>query len=652
MYKYPSQQDLAHYLSLIQLERQEEINQYRQSIATLSIHERRKKGTTWYPITISNEEIGLGEKIMLDLQRPTTHTETHQFQQGQTCAIFVNAKVDGEENPALNGVIAWVRDNTMRVVIHIDNLPDWLYEGKLGVDMLYNETTFKEMEAALQRTIKAESSRLKDLREILLGYRPAESTRIEKIPHYSNLNPSQNFALQKVATATDLAIIHGPPGTGKTTTLVQTIAYTLQSERQVLVCAASNAAVDLLTEKLTALNLQVVRLGHPARINETLLEHTLEGQMAMHQDYKRLQQFRKEAHNYRKEARKFRRTFGPEQREERKQLLEQARLLIDHAKMTERYIVESIIDNAQVIACTLTGAANSEIQRLRFKTVFIDEGSQALLPATFIPITKAERVVLAGDHQQLPPTVKSMDAQQQGLSKSLFEWCIEKQSNAATMLQTQYRMNEQIMGFSSVMFYQNRLIADETVRSHILSSQPNEPLLNAPFDYIDTAGCGFEETFNGISLSTSNDNEAKLLLDYVERIYTRLEAVCTHQVWEFTVGIISPYKEQVLLLRQMMKNYELLMRYGTQISINTVDGFQGQERDIIAISLVRSNDRNEIGFLKDLRRMNVALTRARKKLIVVGDSATLGSHQFYATWIKYTEDIEAYHSAWEFLYEE
>lgn len=647
----PVIEDINRYLQLINIERNEEIRQYRQNISTQSIPERKKNGTTWYPISIANEEIGLGERLMIDVQRPINAYENHLFQQGQTAAIFVNAKIQNEKNPTLNCTIVWVRDNTMRLALGVDTLPDWLDEGKLGIDLLYNETTFREMDFALQRLLKAEASRLCELRDVLFGYAEPQFNPIDPNISYANLNEVQNKAVQHIAAARDMAIIHGPPGTGKTTTLVQAILHTLKQEDQVLVATASNTAVDLLTEKLCAAGVKVLRMGHPARINETLLEHTLDGQMSMHPDYKRLQNFRKEAHNYRREARKYKRTFGDEQRQERKMMLEQAKLLLDHAKMTERYIVQHLIEKAQVICCTLVGASSMELKGKQFKTVFIDEASQAMLPATFIPITKAQKVVFAGDHCQLPPTVKATEAQQKGLAVSLFERCIEHHPQAAVMLQVQYRMNEKIMQFSSNEFYDGKLQAAASVRSHLLGDARMQTILSTPLDFIDTAGCGFEEKLNGNTQSLSNEPEAKLLLDYLTKIYERLEIECTHTVWELTVGIISPYKQQVMLMKEMLKNYSLLMRYGTQISVNTIDGFQGQERDIVAISLVRSNERNEIGFLKDLRRMNVALTRARKKLVVVGDSATLGSHHFYERWIQYVETAEAYHSAWEFLYD-
>ena len=550
----------------------------------------------------------------------------------------------------LHGVIAWVRQHTMRIIINADTLPDWLSEGKMGVDQLYNETTYKEMEFALERLMKAPpNSRLFELREKLLGQQPIYFEPLDENLKVAALNEPQNEALRKVAAAHDLALIHGPPGTGKTTTLLHAIEQTLRTEKQVLVVAPSNTAVDLLTEKLVQRGIAVVRIGHPARVSEALLEHTLEGQMVQHPDYRRLKQIRKEAYQTRKEARRYRRVFDAQAREERRELLDQSRQLLDYADMTEKNLLNDVMSKAQVITATLVGSTQTEVRNLKFKTVFIDEAGQALAPATWIPILRAERVVLAGDHLQLPPTVKSFEAQQKGLGTSLFESCIENQPLAAQQLRVQYRMHQHIMQFSNQEFYENTLVAAPLVRDWLLGKKENENNLSTAVDFIDTAGCGFDETLNPASLSLNNPGEATLLLTYLEQLFERLEVERTADVWQLSVGIIAPYKEQVLLLRQRLADYPLLERYKESISIQTIDGFQGQERDIIAISWVRSNAEGDIGFLKDLRRTNVALTRARKKLVVIGDSATLANHPFYARWVEYAEQINAYRSAWEFI---
>lgn len=647
--------ELEHFLRLIALERAEEMRRYEALIKQTPIAQRRDKGLTWYPVIISNEEIGIGEQLLIDIQ-PTVEQPLHNaFQVGQSAALFANSGNNNSDRPMLNGVIAKVKKDSIRLVVATDELPDWVSDGKLGLDILYNETTYREMELALRKVIEASGNRLAELRNIILGYQPALSNRpderwakLQPLPH---INPSQQEVLALVASAADLAVIHGPPGTGKTTTLTEAVRQTLLYEKQVLVCAAGNAATDLLTEKLAALGLKVCRIGHTARVDDRLLDFTLDAQAAAHRDYKGLRQLYKDAQSIRQQAMKYKRTFGAEEREQRRIMLQEARQTLDYARMTERFILHDILSNAQVITTTLVGAASAVVLRDRtFDTVFIDEGSQALAPATWIPILRAKRVVIAGDHCQLPPTVKSQEAQREGLGISLFERCIEKQPQAAVMLTTQYRMNNSIMAFSNEQFYKGRLVAAESVKERYLAQNvANDPLLSTPIDYIDTAGCGFSERQNPQSLSLSNVEEAEMLLRYLAQIFEALLAQNPALARATTVGIISPYKEQVLYMRDILADYPPLFDHIEQIIIDTVDGFQGQERDLIAISLVRSNDDGDIGFLSDTRRMNVALTRAKKKLVVIGDSATISNHPFYKAWLDYSEAIGAYKSAWELM---
>lgn len=647
--------ELEHFLRLIALERAEEVLRYEALIKQTSIDQRRSKGLTWYPINIVNEEIGIGEQLIIDIQ-PTVPQPAHNaFQVGQSAALFSNLSHSNNmsDRPMLNGIIARVKKDSIRLVVATDELPDWVSEGKLGLDILYNETTYREMEAALRKMMEASGNRIAELRNILLGYQPASLNRPDeqwaKVPLLPHINLSQQAALNLVASAADLAIIHGPPGTGKTTTLTEAIRQTLLYEKQVLVCAAGNVATDLLTEKLAALGLRVCRIGHTARVDERLLSFTLDAQVAGHRDYKSLRQLYKDAQAMRQQALKYKRSFGAEEREQRRVMLQDARQTLDYARMTERFILHDIMSNAQVITATLVGSAASAALRDRlFSTVFIDEGAQALSPATWIPILRAKRVVMAGDHCQLPPTVKSQEAQRGGLSVSLFERCIEKQTQSAVMLTTQYRMNDLIMQFSNQQFYKGQLTADQSVENHVLAAHDlADPLLQTPLDYIDTAGCGFIERQNPQSLSLSNSEEADMLMGYLSQIFEALTV--QGNVEQITVGIISPYKEQVLYLRDIFANYSNLADHAHRFSIDTIDGFQGQERDLIAISLVRSNDAGEIGFLADTRRMNVALTRAKKKLVVIGDSATISGHPFYKNWLDYIEIIGAYKSAWELM---
>jgi ATP-dependent RNA/DNA helicase IGHMBP2 len=635
--------------ALIQLERQEEMRRYEDLLKNTSIAQRRDNGVTWYPVAVSNEEIGIGGQLLIDIEPTVAQNAMHLFQTGQTAALFSNAYID--DRPILQGVIARVEKKLLRLAVNVDELPDWVSDGKLGVDLLYNETTFREMESAVKKLIAAKAgTRIAELRDILLAKRPADFRRIENAMVLPQLNDSQNAAFNQVAHAYDLAIIHGPPGTGKTTTLIETIKHAIKHETQVLVCAPSNAATDLLAQKLAASGLRVLRVGHTARLDENLIPYSLDAQIAQHPETKNLKKLYKYAHELRSKAQKYRRSFGGAERQERQSLLDESRSTLDYAKSIEKHILNTVVGNAQAICCTLVAAAQQLISGRQFRTVFIDEAAQALEAATWIPILLANRVVLAGDHYQLPPTVKSLEAQRAGLGLSLFEKCIARQPQVATMLDVQYRMNEQIMQFPSREFYHNQLKADISVATRTLALSDNDDLmLQLPVTFIDTAGCGFSEELNTQTLSLSNPQEADLLLRYLNLLYQCLELSQPEKVGSISLGIIAPYKEQTAYLSENLPLYENMSAYLGQISVNTVDGFQGQERDIIAISLTRSNEDGVVGFLADTRRMNVAITRAKCKLIIIGDSATIAGHPFYRDFLDYIEQIGAYTSAWELI---
>ncbi|MEM9982619.1 MAG: AAA domain-containing protein, partial [Bacteroidota bacterium] len=388
----------------------------------------------------------------------------------------------------------------------------------------------------------------------------------------------------------------------------------------------------LLVERLASKQIEVVRLGNPSRVSEHLLSFTLDAQVQAHQDFSRIKKLRKSAQEHQAMAAKYKRRFGPEERTQRRLLYAEARKISKEATSLEKFITDQVIEKAQVIACTLVGAAHALINALTYSTVFIDEAAQALEPACWIAISKAQRVIMAGDPFQLPPTVKSLEAAQKGLGKTLMEKLLEEKPETSTLLDLQYRMHELIMGFSNEQFYNSQLQAHESVKQTTLALV--EQSLVAPVEFIDTAGCGFEEKIDPESLSTYNTEEADLLLKHLRTLLPHTEA---------SVGIISPYKAQVNYLKEQLSEAE------TRISIGTIDGFQGQERAIIYISLVRSNAEGQIGFLGDIRRMNVALTRAQKKLVVIGDSATLANHPFYQAFLAYIEKIDAYRSAWEWF---
>jgi superfamily I DNA and/or RNA helicase len=632
-----SLEELRKTLDLIRMERQADLEQYRQRVLQTPLHRKTREGICWYPVRVKRNYIGTGERLILEVERVNELDQPHVFQSGKMVSVFSNSEQKPERDH-MGGVINYVRDNVMVITLNVDDLPEWIDYGKIGVDVMFDEMTYREMEIAMKALMKAEDNRASELREILLGHKKATfGTAVEFEP--GELNESQIKAMRTVLSAKDVGIIHGPPGTGKTTTLVKAIVYALKKESQVLVSAPSNTAVDLLTEKLSEEGLQVVRIGHPARVTEQTLSKTMDARIAIHPNYKELKSMRKRMEQLRLMASKYKRNFGYEEKEQRRLLRQEANMLKTDADVLEFYIINDILQKSHAITCTLVGASHYILRGKKYKTVFIDEAAQALEPACWIPVLRAERVILAGDHCQLPPTIKSFEAAKSGLSQTLFEKCIARQAATATMLQTQYRMNESIMQFSSQYFYDHSLKAHESVMSHTL---PHEP----PVTFVDTAGCGFHEKQDPETLSRYNEEEAKLVLKIAEQLLEAID-VRSWQEEGYTMGIIAPYSAQVERLHQLAETSVSLHEIASLITINTVDSFQGQERDVIIISFVRSNEKNEIGFLSDIRRTNVAMTRARKKLIMVGDTATLGAHPFYKQLIDFVQERDFYKSAWE-----
>ncbi len=623
-----AQEVLQHLIALLKIEKDEDYAQYERKMLHASIKERRQKGVTWYPVLLANRYISTGERYTLELDKTNDFDQNHAFQVGAVASVFAG---HGEEAEAVSGVISYVKDKKMRVVLNGTELPDWIREGKLGVNLLFDEGAYREMNRALKQVIGAERGRTSELREILYGEKEAEFK--SGFDYQSvHLNDVQNRALTNIFNARDVAIIHGPPGTGKTTTLVNAIKEVIKTERQVLVCAQSNAAVDLVVEKLDEMGLNVLRIGHPARLTPQVIENSLDVKITKHNFFKELKEIRKRSDEYKRMGQKYKRQFGKEERLQRNLIMKESRMLREDADRVESEICEDLMDRAQVIACTLVGSTHYLLKERVFKSVFIDEASQALEPACWIPILKSHRVIMAGDHLQLPPTVKSFKAAKDGLQETLFEKAI-RNTNTAVMLETQYRMHPQIMKFSSTYFYENGLkVADE-----VLARELGDDEIRLQF--IDTAGCGFDEKVNPETLSTFNEEEAKLLVKHLG-----IEARPNQKV-----GVIAPYKAQILLLTDLIQQSESLDDIREDITVNTVDSFQGQERDVIYISLTRSNTKGEIGFLKEHRRMNVAMTRAKSKLVMVGDSATLGKDPFYNALIDYAQEIGGYRSAFELV---
>ena len=637
----PNEQ-LLHTLELVKLERQADLEQYRQKILLRSLEQRTKEGSTWYPVSLKRDYIGTGERPTLEVERTNHLDQPHSFQSGKVVSVFSNAAGRGEKEH-INGVVNYVRDNTMVITLNGDDSPDWVSDGLLGVDVMFDEMSYREMEFTLKEVIKAEGNRIAELKEILLGSAPAASgPRGAGAEAVDILNVSQQQALKKVLESRDVAFIHGPPGTGKTTTLVEAIRQTVKDEKQVLVCAPSNAAVDLLVDKLSEVGLQALRIGHPARVTEQSLSKTLDYRISTHPNYRELRDLRRRMEQLRSSAFKYKRRFGYHEKEQRRLLMQEARLLKADADLLEFYIVNDLLQTMEAICCTLVGSSHPVLRGKKFRTVFIDEAGQSLEPASWIPLLRSERAVFAGDHQQLPPTIKSVDAARRGLSKTLFEKGIERHPGQVSLLQIQYRMHQKIMEFSSKYFYENKLIAHESVKSRLLRAD------HQPVEYIDTAGCGYSEEQDPETLSRHNPEEAALVIRQAEALVEDIGA----QAWadeRITMGIITPYSAQVDQLRKLAEASPILEPLFRSVTINTVDAFQGQERDVILISFVRSNDKGEVGFLGDIRRTNVAMTRARKKLIMIGDSATLGCHPFYLELIGYVQHEGFYKSAFELI---
>lgn len=626
-------------LDLVKIEREEDQRSYQKLTQSASVTDRRSSGLTWYPIAIRGTEMSRGDYLTVELERTTHQDLSHQFRFGASVVLFSNHNPHSDR---LEGIIGYISGNRIKITLRTDELPDWASDGKLGIDLLFDNNSYDEMQSALKSAAETvsnqEQSRLTSVMtgSQTPGFRPAGYT-------YNNprLNEKQQAAVDQILTANELAIVHGPPGTGKTTTLVQAIkALIKQDHQQILVVAPSNAAVDLLSEKLAAEGLFIVRIGNPARVSASLMSLTIDHQLAGHADMKQVKALKKQGLEYKNMAHKYKRNFGRAEQEQRKALFSEARKISREVGDMEQYMIDDLLNKAQVITATLVGANHYTIRNRKYGTVVIDEAGQALEPACWIPLLKAEKVVFAGDHCQLSPTIKSSEAAKKGLSTTLLEKCVALHPQAVTLLEEQYRMNEKIMQYSSTVFYQNKLKAHAAVAHHLLFPT------DLPLTFIDTAGTGFEEKAEGTS--ATNPDEAALLLKHLRLLLNELGSI--HTIDNFpSIGIISPYLQQILVLKDLFVHAPDLQLYAEKITINTIDSFQGQERDIIYISMVRSNAEGTIGFLSDTRRMNVAMTRARKKLVVIGDSATLSRLTFYTDFITYAEQIGAYKSAWEFM---
>ena len=627
---------------LLQLEYQAEKEAYRQQTESIGMGRKVKRGDAWWPVRYQKSYYNSLNQLAVEVMRTSDSDIEHNFEFGRPVMFFV---ADGDTTKKglavhyfnFTGVVSYVDGDRMVVTVP-DKAPliDLQSADNLGVQLSFDETSYRLMTEALDRAIRGKG-RLGYLRDLFYSKSQKAETLTFQPMHFPYLNATQEEAVNQVLRAKDVAIVHGPPGTGKTTTLVEAIRETLMRESQVLVCAQSNMAVDWISEKLVDRGINVLRIGNPTRVNDKMLSFTYERRFEAHPDYPQLWALRKAIRELRS-----RRKRGDEHYHQK---LESLR---SRATELEIRINGELFCEARVIACTLVGAANRLLDGQKYSTLFIDEAAQALEAACWIPMRRVDRVVLAGDHCQLPPTVKSIAALKAGLGTTLMERIVETHPEAVTLLKIQYRMNEDIMRFSSNYFYDGQVESAPEVRFRGILD------LDTPMEWIDTSELAelsddeeltFKEEFVGESYGRINKAEGLLTMHVLQQYFERIskQRLLDERI---DVGIISPYRAQVQYLRRLLQKSAFFKPFRRLVSVNTVDGFQGQERDVIVISLVRSNDEGQIGFLRDLRRMNVAITRARMKVIILGNRATLTRHPFYRqlwgyiTQLKYNNDEE------------
>lgn len=677
-------QALLQQRTLLQLEYYTEKEAFRKLTEQMGMQRKVKRGDAWFPLQVGKSFYNSLNQTAIEVFRTSDQDIEHNFEFGRPVMFFMVKKMGKNENQgntalqqpenasdtnhkvqnsnlkvqsikyfSFTGTVSYVDGDRMVVTVP-DSAP--LLElqqstDPIGVQLSFDETSYKLMFEALDRVMKAKNNRLAYLRDLFYSHQKAGRFSFEPMK-FPWLNPTQERAVNEVLWAKDVAIVHGPPGTGKTTTLVEAINETLMRESQVLVCAQSNMAVDWISEKLVDRGINVLRIGNPTRVNDKMLGFTYERRFESHADYPQLWAIRKAIRELRKNRKK-----GSENYHQKMDRLK------SRAAEIELRINAELFGEARVIACTLVGSAHHLLEGMKFGTLFIDEAAQALEAACWIPMKRASRVILAGDHCQLPPTVKSIAALRAGLGKTLMERIAENKPEVVTLLKIQYRMNDEIMRFSSDWFYRGKVESAPQIKYRSVldydhpitwidtSNEENQITIegeDAPEDSASTSSSvsaanqnsdlNFKEQFVGESFGRINKAEAELTLLTLAEYFTKIgkQRVLEERI---DVGIISPYRAQVQYLKKLIKKYEFFKPYRRLISVNTVDGFQGQERDVILISLVRSNDEGQIGFLKDLRRMNVAMTRARMKLIILGNKNTMTKHPFYKKLWEYVEAI-------------
>lgn len=602
---------------------------FRKQTEAVGMARKVKRGDAWFPLRIGKRFYNSMNQLAIEVFRTSDEEIDHNFEFGRPVMFFKMRKSEGKDSSVsyfnFTGTVSYVDGD--RMVITVPDSAPLLdlqsAEDPVGVQLSFDETSYKMMFDALDRVMKARGNRLAYLRDLFYSHQKAQRFTFAPMK-FPWLNPTQERAVNEVLWAKDVAVVHGPPGTGKTTTLVEAINETLMRESQVLVCAQSNMAVDWICEKLVDRGINVLRIGNPTRVNDKMLGFTYERKFEAHPDYPQLWAIRKAIRQLRSARKRGSESYH--------QKLERLKA---RATELEIRINSELFGEARVIASTLVGSNSRIMEGQKFGTLFIDEAAQALEAACWIPIKRCTRVIFAGDHCQLPPTVKSIAAQRAGLGKTLMERIVENKPEVVTLLKVQYRMNDEIMRFSSDWFYDGKVESAPQIKYRGILDY------DIPMMWVEASpedSSGFHETFVGESFGRINKDEAELTLKTLEDYFGKIgkQRILDEQI---DVGIISPYRAQVQYLKQLVRRREFFKPYRGLITVNTVDGFQGQERDVILISLVRANEEGQIGFLNDLRRMNVAITRARMKLIIIGDPLTLCRHPFYKKLYEYVKSL-------------
>ena len=608
---------------LLRMEYEYEKETFKQQTEAMGIGRKIKRGMCWYPLSVGRSYYNSLNQLVVEVERREDKDIEHVFEFGRPVCFFTQDASERLHYFNFTASVNYVDEDRMVVILPgASALMDIQNADRLGIQLYFDETSYRLMFEALGQVIKTKGNRLAELRDIFHGTQKT-STFSFAPTRFPWLNPTQEEAVNKVMHAKDVAIVHGPPGTGKTTTLVEAIYETLHRENQVLVCAQSNMAVDWISEKLVDRGVPVLRIGNPTRVNDKMLSFTYERRFESHPDYPQLWSIRKAIRELYSQNRKG---------TNRENIRQKINSLKDRATELEIRINDALFSEARVIACTLVSSANRVLMGMKFGTLFIDEAAQALEAACWIAIRKADRVVLAGDHCQLPPTIKCIEAMRGGLDETLMQKIVRNKPEAVSLLKIQYRMNDEIMKFSSDWFYHGELKSAPEVKYRSILD------FDTSIVWVNTEGMDCNEEFVGESFGRINKAEAALSIDELKKYINKIgkERLLEERI---DFGLISPYKAQVQYLRQLIKKDAFFKPFRGLITINTVDGFQGQERDVILISLVRANEDGQIGFLNDLRRMNVAITRARMKLIILGDASTLTKHPFYKKLYDYIAEV-------------